>query len=187
MSLGDLFFESGDSRQALETYSRVLEISEEVDAWVSIGLVHYSNENIEASISAYRKALLIEGDNVFALNSLGDALYASGDAEAALDCYRRVIQLDPQDAQAHFNLAEMYYDDGNLADAERECRSALEFDPGFSSAYLTLGNLYLDQEKLREAVTAYEEFLARETSPAAHEIITEVRLLLEGLREQVEG
>jgi len=187
MSLGDLYFEAGESASALEVYQQVLSHGEIADAWVSIGLVHYSSERIEEAIAAYRKALLLEKDNVFALNSLGDALYASGDNEAACDCYKRVIDLDPEDAQAHFNLAEMHYDDADLKLAEEECRTALRLDPGLSSAYLTLGNLYLDQERLREAVTAYEEFLSRESSPAAHEIVTEVRLLLEGLHEQIGG
>jgi len=185
MSLGDLHFEAGDSDSALKVYREVLSHGEVADAWVSIGLVHYSLERIEEAVSDYRKALVLEKDNVFALNSLGDALYASGDNEAACDCYKRVIALDPQDAQAHFNLAEMHYDSGELKLAEEECRAALRFDPGLSAAYLTLGNLHLDQEQLREAVTAYEEFLSRETSSAAHEIVTEVRLLLEGLHEQI--
>ena len=125
------------------------------------------------------------GWSITALTSLGDALYGSGDEEAALDCYRRVIELDPEDAQAYFNLAETYYDGGNLQAAEEYSRLALQHDPGLSPVYLTLGNLYLDQERIREAVTAYEEFLSRETSDAAHEIVTEVRLLLEGLHEQL--
>ncbi len=140
---------------------------------------------MEQAVEAYRKALALEPGLVFALTSLGDALYGQGENEAALATYRKALEWDPQDAQAHFSLAEMYYDTGDLGAAEAECRQALRLDPGLTYAYLTLGNACLDQENLRQAVTAFEEFLSRERSPAASEVREEVKLLLEGLREQL--
>jgi tetratricopeptide (TPR) repeat protein len=122
--------------------------------------------------------------NVFALNALGDAYYGLGEREKAIDAYRKGVTIDPEDAAAHFNLGELYYDMDDLAEAEKECAAAVRLDPSFPLPYLTMGSICLDQERITDAIKYFELYLKNEKSPRAEETISEVRAVLEGLKEE---
>jgi tetratricopeptide (TPR) repeat protein len=122
--------------------------------------------------------------NVFALNALGDAYYGMDQRDKAIEAYRKGIEIDPEDGAAHFNLGELYYDMDELADAETECLEAIRLDPSFALPYLTMGSICLDQERVADAVRYFELYLQKEKSPRAEEMISEVKAVLEGLKEE---
>lgn len=185
-ALGDACFEAHAAARALEVYSAIVNLGGDgvVDAWVSIGLVHFNQERVDEAVKCYQEALKRDPNSVFALNSLGDGLFAQGKTDEAITSYRRVVEIDPDDAQAHYNLAELYYDLEDLVKAESECRRAIELDPALSFAWLTLGNICLDQEKPAEALHSFQEFLRHEQSPAAADIRNEVAAVIDGLKAE---
>ena len=124
-------------------------------------------------------------NNVFALNALGDLYYGLGDNEKAIAAYQKGIEIDPSDATARFNLGELYYDMDDLESAERETLQAIRLDPNFTMSYLTLGNICIDQERVAEAIEHFENYLKREHSPQAREMIAEVKAVVEGLKEEM--
>lgn len=186
-ALGDACFEAHAPDRALEIYREIVKLGGDgvVDAWVSIGLVHFNQERVDDAVNSYREALKRDPDSVFALNSLGDGFFAQGKTDEAIQSYCRVVEIDPEDAQAHYNLAELYYDLQDLTQAERECRRAIDLDPALSFAWLTLGNICLDQEKSQEALQAFQEFLRHEQSPAAADIRNEVAAVIDGLKAEL--
>ncbi len=185
-ALGDLLFEMSRFEQARQVYIDITEkFADEADAWVSVGLVDFHQDDINSSIACYEKALAISPDSTFALNSLGDARFAMGDVKGALETFKSVIDLDPKDPQAHYNLAEMYYDSDDLEQAEIACQNALDCDRSFSYAYLTLGNLYLDKDQADKALHNFQEFLLHENSPAAEDIRAEVAAVVDGLKAEL--
>jgi len=141
-------------------------------------------EQPDEAIRSYITALEMDPVNVFALNALGDAYYGLGEREKAVEAYKKGVTIDPEDSAAHFNLGELYYDMEELAEAERECLEAARLDPSFPLPYLTLGSLCLDQERIPDAINYFELYLKYEKSPRAEETVSEVRAVLEGLKEE---
>jgi hypothetical protein len=54
-------------------------------------------------------------------------------------------------------------------------------------AYLTLGGICMDQERTRDAVAYFEQYLKYEKSPQASDMIAEVKAVIEGLKEELNG
>ncbi|GAM11704.1 putative UDP-N-acetylglucosamine--peptide N-acetylglucosaminyltransferase SEC [Geobacter sp. OR-1] len=186
IALGDLYFEVGDHKQAIQQYKKVAEVDpKNADAYVNIGLVYSKMERIDEAIKAYEAALEIEPDNVFAYNAIGDAWYGQGEKEKAIAAFRKGIEVDPEDAAAHFNLGELYYDMEEFDEAEKECLEAVSLDPEFTLAYLTLGSLCMDRERVKDAIKYLELYLRYEKSPQAEEMVAEVKAVLEGLRAEL--
>jgi tetratricopeptide (TPR) repeat protein len=154
---------------------------------VSIGLVHNSQDRCDDAIQAFRQALELEPDNVFALNALGDSLYGQGDVDGAIASFTRGVEIDPEDPAAHFNLGELYYDLEELEEAEDECLEAVRCDPAYSMAYLTLGGICMDQDRTADAIAYFEKYLKYEKSVQAADMIAEVKAVIEGLKEEVKG
>ncbi len=50
-----------------------------------------------------------------------------------------------------------------------------------------MGSICLDQERIEEAVDYFEQYLRKETSPRAGEMIREVRAVLEELKDEMKG
>jgi Flp pilus assembly protein TadD len=74
-----------------------------------------------------------------------------------------------------------------LEEAEEECREAVRLDPTYGMAYLTLGGICMDQDRTQDAVTYFEQYLKFETSPQASDMVTEVKAVIEGLKEELKG
>jgi len=181
-------FEQGQHKDALKLYEKIVKIDpNDADGYVNIGLVYNSMERAEDAIKAYETALKLDPENVFAYNALGDAWFGLGNRDKAIEAFSKGIAVDPHDAAARFNLGELYYDLGEHDDAERECLEAVKLDPEFTLAYLTLGSLHMDREHLSEAVRYLKLYLKYEKSPQAQEMIDEVKAVIEGLKEELDG
>ena len=118
---------------------------------------------------------------------MGDLYYGLGENQKAIAAYHKGIEIDPEDATARFNLGELYYDMDDLEAAERETLEAIRLDPEFTMSYLTLGNICIDQERMADAIGYFESYLKKEHSPQAHEMIAEVKAVIEGLKEELRG
>jgi len=59
---------------------------------------------IDEAIGEYRKALVLEPDNVKCLNNLGTALAQQGRYDEAITHFSRILQLFPNDKNAGINL-----------------------------------------------------------------------------------
>lgn len=88
---------------------------------------------------------------------------AAGDLEAAVALLSQAIAMGPEFAAAYNTLAWLYADKlgTNLAAAEQLARRALELDPDATHINDTLGWILYKQERYAEALTVFEQALAR--------------------------
>jgi tetratricopeptide (TPR) repeat protein len=105
----------------------------------------------EAALAAYRRALALEPDHPEANINLGRLLHDRGDLHAAEACYRRGLAARPDDVTAAFNLGVALEDLGRIDDAVAAYRQAVAADPGCADAYYNLSRLC---EKLGRAAEA---------------------------------
>ncbi len=84
----------------------------------------------------FRRAVVLDGDNVAASNGLAEALLKRGDTSAALRWANRSLAVAPRDASARVVLGDVLFQKGDRAAAEVEWREALHLDPSSPLAKL---------------------------------------------------
>jgi tetratricopeptide (TPR) repeat protein/DNA-binding response OmpR family regulator len=89
----------------------------------------------------FRRAVIMDSDNVPASNGLADALLKLGDAASALRWANHSIAVDPRDPAARVVLGDVLFQRGDRGAAEVEWREALQLDPSNYLAKLRVDRL----------------------------------------------
>lgn len=89
----------------------------------------------------YRRAVVLDNDNIPASNGLAGALLKLGDASSALRWANHSVALAPRDASARLVLGDVLFQQGDRSAAEVEWREALQLEPDNFLAKLRLGRL----------------------------------------------
>lgn len=113
---------------------RVAEAALKVDpnsspAYQTIGLAHRLNFDLEASATAYRKALELDPQSLNSMQSLAEMSRALGKPEEAEKLYREMLTVAEGDVPAQTGLVLSLFDAGRRAEAETEMAKVLEADP----------------------------------------------------------
>lgn len=106
-------------------------------------------------------------DNVPVLIDLGNSCLDSGRFQDAIDAYTRALSIEPKNADVRNDLGIVYREIGRYDKAVESFRQAAEDSPLHARSWYNLGVvLACDMGNNREAVDAWEEFLAR--GPCTH-------------------
>jgi tetratricopeptide (TPR) repeat protein len=97
-----------------------------------------TEENQDAAISSYRRALIVDPDLVPALVNLANIHYARDSHIEAMALYERALTLEPDCFEAHFNLGNVHHDLGRFEDALVAYREAVALNPGYPEAHFYL-------------------------------------------------
>jgi tetratricopeptide (TPR) repeat protein len=82
--------------------------------------VLFKQQNFEASIPYFDKAIAVVPDDVDAHLGLGQAWLAMGDPRKALAAFEEAARVAPDDARVHLQLSRLYFRSGDERRAERE-------------------------------------------------------------------
>ncbi len=107
--------------------------------------------SIEAAMTAYRKALVLDSNLVPALVNLANCHYAREQLVEAQALYERATSLDPECFEAHYNLGNIRHDLGRLGEAEACYREALALNPNYPETHFYLA---VTLEKMRRSAEA---------------------------------
>lgn len=128
-------------------------------AWNNLGNVLNELKRYDEAELAYREAIKLDPELVYAHNGLGNALYGLKHYEEAATSYREAIHIDPGFAEAHNGLGSLCNSLERYKEAETSCREAIRLDPKSSAAYSNLGIALYEigrndeaEEALREAI-----------------------------------
>ena len=117
--------ENGDQAKRLaETAIKVDERS--AAAYQTLGVANRLNFDLEASSSAFTKALEIDPESVAARRSLADMKRALGRSDEALSLYAEVLTKDPDDLPAQTGRILSLFESGKRSDAEVELSRLIE-------------------------------------------------------------
>ena len=121
-------------------------------------LVSYAQAQYwEDSVTLWKHALLVTGDNYLVQTNLGEAFLEQGDVDGAIPHLEEALRLNPRSYLAHYNRGLSYHFGGKPAEAIRHYQEALRLNPNHIPAHLNLGNALLQQGKAGEAVSHYRE------------------------------
>ena len=128
---------------------------------VAAPMLHYADllretRRKEPAIAIYQAALLLEPNNIDALNNLGMALQEDGQLEAALASFRQVALLAPNNPVTHSNIAAVLNAMGQRDAALESCRRAVKLGPKSTAAHVNLGTCLMEMGRLSEAVSSFE-------------------------------
>jgi predicted Zn-dependent protease len=124
-------------------------------AYYALGRYHDGSQAWDKAIDAYRKAIILDTQNIDAYNALGVALARAGRYDAAEATLRQALAIAPDKHHVRNNLGYVLLLAGKPDDAVRELKSTLKQDPGSSIA----------MANLREALARSEATLAAAPPP----------------------
>jgi protein O-mannosyl-transferase len=130
-------------------------------AWTGLGVSYFDARQFDKAADAYRKALSIDPDDMFALNNLGAVLNTQGKAAEARPYLLKVTELFPDYFEGVINLGINYSLSGDLENAEGMFKKGLVLRPGSTAALARLGDVSTMMKKFDQAIRYYEEAIDR--------------------------
>ena len=132
-------------------------------------------KDFDEAKKALGSALIIEPENVDALQKMGSVSTHAEDYEEAKESYQKLVSLDESDDMAHGLLANTLHKLGEDEAAELHHEKAIAFDPEFAPHHFNYANTLYDLDRKKEALVGYKK--AYELDPSlevAKEMIGEL-------------
>jgi len=145
-TLAYLYNEEGDSARAAETLRSVPDVARSAKLYSALGYTYEQRKEYKQAITAYRKAIELDRDNLDAIRGLAQNLLNDGQTDAALEQYKIIAESNPEDAQTYLRMAEIYRRNGkfdlaleNLKKAESMVQDSMEVPYNMAAVYQAQG------------------------------------------------
>ncbi len=133
LQAGILQQQNRDSKGAVQTYRRVLELDPRNKfAWYNLGVIAHEDGRTDEALSAYEKSLKIDPSFESALFNEA-ILLKSSDPDRAMGLLERTLGIDPQANTAHLHLGDIWARKDRDEEAADEYRRAVAGDPSLRS------------------------------------------------------
>lgn len=164
LTLGILNWRKGDYEKADEQLRTALKIATKMqDNWFeaecfnAVALVKTSMERMDEAIEAYKQAIRLAPDQIFAWNNLGNLCAKIGRNDEAIIAFLKAIECNSQDPIAWNGLGNVYNRIGYVDDAIAAYRKSIQFMPTFAQPWSGLGDVYAGTGRVDEALKAYHK------------------------------
>ena len=164
LTLAILNWRKGDFERAGEQVQEALKIAARIqDKWFeaecynALALIRTSTEQPDEAINAYKQAIRLAPDQIFAWNNLGNLCARIARNDEAMFAFRKAIECNPNDPIAWNGLANLHYKLGYMDDAIASYRRAIQSMPTLAQPWSGLGEVYAGMGRLDEAMKAYHK------------------------------
>ena len=164
LTMGVLNWRKGDFEKADEQLRDALKIAAKIeDNWFeaecynAIALVKTSTDRIDEAIDAYKEAIHLAPDQIFAWNNLGNLCAKINRNDEAMIAFRKAVECNPKDPIAWNGLALLHFKIGYVDDAIEAYRKAIQYLPTFAQPWNGLGDVYASIGRTDEAMKAYHQ------------------------------
>jgi tetratricopeptide (TPR) repeat protein len=114
-------------------------------------------EDYEEAKKALGSALIIEENNINALQKMGFVCMQTKDYEEAKESYKKLLSLDENDDMAHALLANTLHQLKDEAGAELYHEKAIALDPKYAPHHFNYANTLYDLGRKKEALIGYKK------------------------------
>jgi superkiller protein 3 len=143
-NIGYVFQLKGELQNAIEAYTRALEIDPNlVQTHNSIGVLYDNLGDYEKGIMHFQQALKIDPDREITWRNLGFALEHSGKIYEAITAYRTAIKINTN-SECRIMLAALYHILKRYKDEEAELLEIIKIDPESPNAWIRLTFCYVE-------------------------------------------
>ncbi len=114
-------------------------------------------EDFDEAKKALGSALIVNHENVDALQKMGYVCMKTKDYAEAKESYEKLIALDENDDMAHALLANTLHKLGDEVVAEKHHEKAIMLDPEYAPHYFNYANTLYDLGRKKEALLGYKK------------------------------
>lgn len=154
---GDFEKANGQLRDALKIAAKIEDNWFEAECYNAIALVKTSTERIDEAIDAYKQAIRLAPDQIFAWNNLGSLCAKINRNDEAMIAFRKAVECNPKDPIAWNGLGVLHFKIGYVDDAIAAYRKAIQSMPTFAQPWNGLGDVYASIGRTDEAMKAYQK------------------------------
>jgi tetratricopeptide (TPR) repeat protein len=149
--MANAYLALGDTDGAVKAYEEALKRSpNRDDIYISLGNLHFSEEQYDEAIKAYEKAVSAwpSSGNHYAL---GQAYMNAGRYSDADNEFNTVLRMDPDKPNGNYGLGLNFSRQGRYEDAILQFKEAIRLDSKFYDGYAELGYAYADLGEIDQA------------------------------------
>ncbi|MDQ7054656.1 MAG: tetratricopeptide repeat protein [candidate division KSB1 bacterium] len=153
--LGSTYRDRGDTRKALLTFEKALEVLPDHEpTWTHLGYTYQAMGDHGRAVEAFRKAADLAPDDPLPWVNMGVSLAKLQSIEQARAAYHRAIQINPWKPEAYFNLGNLAYKEKDYESAIGFYRKAVELNPALARGHFYLARCYILTKQFRKAYDA---------------------------------
>ena len=135
-TLAYLYNEEGDTARATQVLSSIPDASRSAKLYSALGYTYEQQKQYKEAITAYRRAIELDRDNLDAIRGLAQNLLNDGQTDAALEQYKVIADANPEDAQTYLRIAEIYRKNGKFEQALDSLKKAQTMNPFARKSYV---------------------------------------------------
>ena len=159
---GRIHLARGDLEQALNAFTRVIELSPRDVQTLNILANIYSRLERHEEAIAHLEAVLDSDEGSWGVHvALGQSYALSEQWEQARQAFQRALDLNPYSPVVLYDIAVFYRHVGDNEFSRRMFESVLKVAPNHVAAHVQLGELMLDGEPAEEEASRARELLER--------------------------
>ncbi|HIQ28215.1 MAG TPA: tetratricopeptide repeat protein [Sulfurovum sp.] len=121
-------------------------------------------EDFDEAKKALGSVLIIEENNMDALQKMGYVCMQTGEYTEAKENYEKLLALDDNDDMAHVLLANTLHKLGEENKAEKHHEKAIKLDPEYAPHHFNYANTLYDLGRKEEALAGYRKAYALDDS-----------------------
>jgi tetratricopeptide (TPR) repeat protein len=114
----------------------------------------------DEAIAACRRALVIQAENVSALNTLGMLFVDAGTPQEAVGCFEEALRVYPDFLEARINLSQAFFQSGKHAQALEQAELALAVAPDQVDALMSKAQALHKLSRYTQALQVFDRILA---------------------------
>ena len=163
-TLAYLYNEEGDTARATQVLSAIPEAGRSAKLYSALGYTYEQQKQYKNAITAYRRAIELDRDNLDAIRGLAQNLMNDGQTDAALEQYKVIADANPEDAQTYVRMADIYrkqskYDLAleNLKKAESMVQDSIEVPYSMAAVYQAQGRFEEAEQVLQNLLKKTEK------------------------------
>lgn len=143
-------------REAIKAAAMIQDNWFEAECFNAIALVKTSMKRSEEAIDAYKQAIRLAPEQIFAWNNLGNLCAMINRNDEAMAAFLKAVECNPKDPIAWNGLGNVYSKIGYVDDAIAAYRKSIRYMPTFAHPWAGLGDVYAGTGRTDEALKSYQ-------------------------------
>jgi tetratricopeptide (TPR) repeat protein len=160
-TLAMLYTDEGDTAHALQVLSAIPDSARSAKLYAALGAAYEQRKDYKSAIDAFRRAIVLDRDNLDAIRGLAENLLNDGQLDSALEQYKVIADSNPEDAQTYVRMAEIYRRQAQYDLALENLKHADTLVPDTMDVPYSMASVYQAQGRYDDAIKILQDLLKR--------------------------
>src|SRR5579871_5166517 len=160
-TLAMLYTDEGDTSHALQVLSSVPDASRSAKLYSALGAAYEQRKDYKSAVDAYKRAVVLDRDNLDAIRGLAENLMNDGQYDAALEQYKVIVDSNPEDAQSYVRISEIYRREAKYDLALENLKKADTLVPDSAEVAYNMAAVYQAQGRYDDAVKLLQDLIKK--------------------------